>query len=146
MLKIDKFRGKYYFLSNTYPHEIEIFNKKYKSTEYAFQSMKAISEKDHEWIRNSDTWQLAKTRANNLLKIGRGRPDWHEIKNDRMYRCLEKKFEDATLRAMLLATGDAYLEEGNWWNDTYWGVCNGVGENYLGKLLMQLRSSIIMPG
>jgi predicted NAD-dependent protein-ADP-ribosyltransferase YbiA (DUF1768 family) len=31
------------------------------------------------------------------------------------------------------------LIEGNWWGDTYWGVCNGVGENHLGKLLMKIR-------
>lgn len=26
-------------------------------------------------------------------------------------------------------TGDAILIEGNYWNDTYWGKCNGEGQN-----------------
>jgi predicted NAD-dependent protein-ADP-ribosyltransferase YbiA (DUF1768 family) len=43
---------------------------------------------------------------------------------------------------MLKATGDEELVEGNWWNDTFWGVCNGVGENNLGKLLMKIRAEL----
>ena len=41
-----------------------------------------------------------------------------------------------------MATGDAELVEGNTWNDTYWGVCNGVGHNHLGKILMQVRQEL----
>lgn len=44
------------------------------------------------------------------------------------------------LSEMLEATGDAELIEGNHWGDTFWGVCNGVGQNNLGKLLMAIRS------
>jgi predicted NAD-dependent protein-ADP-ribosyltransferase YbiA (DUF1768 family) len=43
---------------------------------------------------------------------------------------------------MLLETKDATLIEGNTWGDQYWGVCAGVGENHLGKLLMQIRSEL----
>ena len=42
----------------------------------------------------------------------------------------------------LLGTGDTYLEEGNTWNDTFWGVCNGVGENNLGRILMEVREEL----
>jgi predicted NAD-dependent protein-ADP-ribosyltransferase YbiA (DUF1768 family) len=28
------------------------------------------------------------------------------------------------------------------WGDRFWGVCNGVGENMLGKLLMQVREEL----
>jgi hypothetical protein len=42
--------------------------------------------------------------------------------------------------ALLLATGDMELIEDNDWDDTYWGVCNGAGENNLGKLLMKIRA------
>lgn len=38
-----------------------------------------------------------------------------------------------------MLTGDAELIEGNNWGDTFWGVCNGRGENMLGKLLMEIR-------
>lgn len=31
------------------------------------------------------------------------------------------------------------IVEHNTWNDTFWGVCNGTGENHLGEILMDLR-------
>jgi predicted NAD-dependent protein-ADP-ribosyltransferase YbiA (DUF1768 family) len=31
--------------------------------------------------------------------------------------------------------------EGNSWGDTYWGVCKGKGQNKLGHILMQVRST-----
>ena len=43
------------------------------------------------------------------------------------------------MASRLINTGDAILIEGNTWGDTYWGVCDGVGENRLGKLLMEVR-------
>ena len=53
---------------------------------------------------------------------------------------LAQKFAVHTqLAQMLLLTGDALLVEGNTWNDTFWGVCAGVGHNNLGLLLMQQR-------
>ena len=59
-----------------------------------------------------------------------------------MLSFVRAKFTYPDLQEKLLATGDAYLEEGNYWNDTTWGVCNGVGENRLGKILMQVRDEI----
>ncbi len=54
---------------------------------------------------------------------------------------LREKFSpEMILSEMLEATGDAELIEGNHWGDTFWGVCNGVGQNNLGKLLMAIRS------
>ncbi len=42
----------------------------------------------------------------------------------------------------LLGTGSKYLEETNWWNDTYCGVCKGTGENHLGRILTRIRTEI----
>jgi predicted NAD-dependent protein-ADP-ribosyltransferase YbiA (DUF1768 family) len=42
----------------------------------------------------------------------------------------------------LLETGDAELIEGNDWGDTFWGVCGGKGNNFLGKLLMEVRKEL----
>lgn len=57
-----------------------------------------------------------------------------------MYGLLIEKFYDPDLNAKLQETGDAELIEGNYWGDRFWGVCDGVGENHLGKLLMRVRS------
>jgi predicted NAD-dependent protein-ADP-ribosyltransferase YbiA (DUF1768 family) len=70
------------------------------------------------------------------------RPDWESIKLDVMETAVRIKFTDPELAAKLIATGDEELIEGNWWNDTFWGVCNGVGENHLGKILMKVRADI----
>ena len=56
---------------------------------------------------------------------------------------LSKFFKNVDLRYMLIGTGNMYIEETNNWGDTYWGVCNGVGKNVLGKLLMRVRKDIV---
>lgn len=49
-----------------------------------------------------------------------------------MYDVVLSKFtHNPELKALLIKTGDAYLEETNTWHDTYWGVCNGKGLNNL---------------
>ena len=59
-----------------------------------------------------------------------------------MKRLLKMKFAIPELKEMLLATGDEELVEGNYWRDTIWGVCDGVGENHLGKMLMEIREDL----
>lgn len=45
-------------------------------------------------------------------------------------------------RDQLLATGGVELIEGNDWGDAFWGVCGGYGQNWLGVLLMLVRSEL----
>ena len=70
---------------------------------------------------------------------------WDSIKDIIMYKILDLKFskDNWSLRQKLKSLKGAYLEETNTWHDTYWGVCDGVGENKLGQLLMKLRDEII---
>ncbi len=68
--------------------------------------------------------------------------DWPAIKLGVMSTGLDAKFQIPELRDKLLATGNAELVEGNSWNDTYWGMCRGVGDNHLGKLLMKIRAEL----
>jgi ribA/ribD-fused uncharacterized protein len=57
-----------------------------------------------------------------------------------MYRVLDAKFsQHPELRALLISTGKKRLVERPT-KDDYWGEDEeGVGQNMLGKLLMQLR-------
>ena len=50
--------------------------------------------------------------------------------------------QNPELGKKLLATGDRYLEETNWWGDRLWGVYQGEGENLLGKILMETRARL----
>lgn len=56
-----------------------------------------------------------------------------------MRELLKQKFAKEPFRTWLLNTGNEQLVEGNTWGDTFWGVCNGKGKNYLGALLMEIR-------
>jgi hypothetical protein len=68
--------------------------------------------------------------------------NWMEIRVKVMFEILWNKFSHPILRDELLATGNVYLEEGNWWGDRFWGVYNDEGENWLGVILMIIRDKL----
>lgn len=71
------------------------------------------------------------------------RPDWDEIRLQVMKHCLLAKFtQNAKLKDLLLATGDAEIIEDSP-RDSFWGIGkNGDGSNWLGRLLMEVRSEL----
>lgn len=136
--KITEFRGIYRFLSNFWPCEVLLDGELYSSVEHAYQAAKTMSYEHRDKIR------LAAT-AGNAKRMGRNVPmrgDWDSIKLQVMLDLLRRKFTHRKLAALLLETSDAELIEGNTWGDRFWGVCAGIGENHLGKLLMQVREEI----
>ena len=135
---INSFDGKYAFLSNFYEHPISNGTLTFPTNEHYFQAMKTTDHATRVTIAHASTPGEAK-RMGRKVDL---RPDWEEIKLQVMETALRLKFADPELAAMLKATGDEELVEGNWWNDTFWGVCNGVGENNLGKLLMKIRAEL----
>lgn len=135
---IDKFRGKYWFLSNFYESSIEDENITYPTVEHYFQAQKTLNREEKLKIAKA-------TKPAKAKKMGRQvklRKDWEDIKLQVMEKALRLKFQDSTLRKKLIATGDEELVEGNPWGDRYWGVCNGSGKNNLGKLLMKIRKEL----
>lgn len=140
---IDKFDGEYRWLSNFWPCEIVLEGESYPTVEHAYQTYKTDNMIERMLIRTAATPGIAKKlgKTVKLTPIFEQCFDGIPFKRLLMYECLRQKFSDPELRDKLIATGDAQLIEGNTWNDTYWGVCNGVGENHLGKLLMQIRDS-----
>ncbi|XP_031375769.1 riboflavin biosynthesis protein PYRR, chloroplastic-like isoform X2 [Punica granatum] len=72
------------------------------------------------------------------------RPDWDSMKIDVMYRALKFKFSIYPhLNSMLLSTAGSILVEASP-HDLFWGGGReGEGLNYLGRLLMQLRSEFL---
>ena len=137
---IKEFKGIYNFLSNFYPAKIVIDGLEYATTEHYFQSMKFLDPEIQKKIRTTPTPSLAKK----LSKRYKKREDWYDISLEVMEKALRAKFSIPKLHRMLLATDDIYLQEGNRWNDTFWGVDlkTGKGENHLGRLLMKIRAEL----
>ena len=86
---------------------------------------------------------LSPSDAKRLGRRVRLRNDWEDVKDKVMYDiCIAKFMQNKNLAQLLIETGDATLIEGNTWGDRVWGVCDGVGENRLGKILMQIRAKM----
>jgi ribA/ribD-fused uncharacterized protein len=137
--RIDRFAGEYRFLSNFYPATVVYEGLTYPDSEHAYQSAKTLDMNERQRIAALPTPAQAKS-AGEALKY---RDDWPQVKYQVMLDCVRDKFtRNPDLRSRLLATGDAYLEEGNTWGDRIWGVYDGQGTNWLGKILMQVRAEL----
>lgn len=133
--KIDMFTGPYAFLSNFHPATIHYEGIVYPSVEHAYQAAKTASPFLRQSIARCSTPGEAKRLGRRLTL----RADWEDVKVAVMLQLLEEKFKDPVLKDALCRTYPAPITEGNWWGDTFWGVCSGEGSNVLGKLLMYLR-------
>ena len=135
---IDKFSGEYRFLSNFYLSKVTLDGIEFPSVENAYQAAKNFDRERRQMFTTLSSAQ-AKSEGKNTVK----RPDWEQVKVLVMTDLVREKFtKHLDLREKLLATGDAELIEGNWWRDTFWGVCKGKGENHLGKILMKVREEL----
>jgi len=127
---MDSIKGTY--LSNFYECRIEYGGLVYRNAESAFQAQKCADiSKRHMFVG------LSGAQAKSLGKTIDLVPEWDKVKLKYMTKILEAKFiQNPKLYSWLLSTGDEEIIEGNWWGDTYWGMCNGKGSNHLGKILM----------
>lgn len=137
--KITLFKDDNRFLSNFYPCSIVLDGVDYPSVEHAFQAAKTRDLGIRMTMRGLGTPGKAK-RFGRTIEL---REDWGSVKLEVMEKLVRYKFtNDWYLAERLLKTGDAKLIEGNWWGDTFWGVCMGEGENHLGKILMKVREEL----
>ena len=138
MKVINKFRGYNAYLSNFYNCKLMYQGRKYTCVENFFQAMKCENIED--MVKFKGLNGAESKRLGRRIKM---RSDWNKIRVDVMYLALKLKFsQNEDLRIKLKGTIGYELIEGNNHGDTFWGVCNGVGENMLGKLLMKVRSEL----
>lgn len=134
-----EFSGRWRFLSNFHPSQIEHEGITFATVEHAFQAAKTLDFASREEVARQTTPGRAK-RAGRRLEL---RPDWEIIKFGLMKTLVVLKFTThPQLASQLLSTGNRHLEEGNRWGDTVFGTCDGVGENRLGRTLMEVRTQI----
>ncbi|MBQ8870203.1 MAG: NADAR family protein [Alphaproteobacteria bacterium] len=124
-----------------YPHKVRVFynNIEFDCVENAYQAAKFTNKQKQIAFSKLSPYE---TKAYWEDKTDY-RADWHQVKLQIMEDLVRQKFcNSKELKEMLLDTGNQILEEGNDWGDTFWGVCNGVGENNLGKILMKIRTEL----
>ncbi|MBO5359703.1 MAG: DUF1768 domain-containing protein [Clostridia bacterium] len=138
------FRSKYSFLSNFYSATVFFDGVTYLNSESAYQAQKCKNEEERLLFT-----KLSSDEAKSLGKKVDCREDWDEVKLSLMKDIVYNKFtQNPHLAKALTDTGEIPLFEGNNWGDLYWGVDlkTGVGENNLGKILMNLRKSFAEKG
>lgn len=144
-MAITEFTGAFEFLSNFSQHPVTIDGVEFPTAEHSFQCAKCVENEDFWFVIGQPTPGRAKRAASPRGLDGRKielRPDWDDVKLDVMRQIIHAKFLDPELREALLETGSQKLVEGNSWHDEFWGVCNGKGLNWLGRILMDTREQI----
>lgn len=135
---INSFDRENSFLSNFYTCPVIFEGIMFLTVENAFQAAKTLDVQER--------LEFTICTPGQAKRLGRRvqlRPDWNDIRISIMKELVLQKFSkyDA-LKSALLRTDNQLLIEGNNWNDRFWGVCDGVGENHLGKILMEVRDEL----
>lgn len=137
---IEQFTGQFANFSNFAPCEVELWGRKYPSVEHAFQSAKNNGEEWKVFCQTTSSAGKVKKAARQVELIN----TWEDLKVQVMQWLVWCKFQKEPFKSLLLSTGEQYIQEGNWWNDTFWGVNlkTGMGKNVLGYILMETRAAL----
>lgn len=133
---ITSFRGEYFFLSNFYecPVTVPIGSERltFSNSEAAFQAFKCPA-------RAKEFVDLTGGQAKHLGKRVQLRNNWNDVRVGIMLAVCRAKFSQNSELMEKLVNTEEFLVEGNTWNDTFWGVCRGNGQNWLGRILVTIR-------
>lgn len=137
---IEKFEGRYAYLSNFWEARLEWDagwgEWEFKDNEHAYQASKCARREEAEAIRDCLTPGQAKRLGRKVQLV----QYWEAKKEPVMKELQVVKFTThPDLAELLIGTYPLYIIEGNDWGDMYWGVCNGMGQNRLGVILMEVR-------
>jgi ribA/ribD-fused uncharacterized protein len=136
-MMIKEFKNEYRWLSNFFESNIIYKGRVFLNVENAFQSEKSDDIFWKDFCSQESDPRVIKKEGQKIKLRG----DWEQVKQKVMFELIQIKFQDLELKEKLLETENIYIQEGNTWGDTYWGVDleTGVGENNLGKIIMQVR-------
>ena len=147
-------RDNFFFLSHFSAAEIAIEGETWPTVEHYFQSRKSLDPEFRSAIRACVHPGMAKRLGaapeGSRKRSGQSwfrahdkkhREDWREIRLDLMRQADLAKFsQHARLRELLLATEDAEIVEDTTM-DSFWGIGpDGKGENWAGRILMEVRA------
>jgi ribA/ribD-fused uncharacterized protein len=135
-------RNGYESLSNFANTPFELDGINYRTSEHYYQSMKFTDtdKKYSKFVNAAATPGGAKIRGSD--KSHPLPSNWESTKVGVMKTGLKAKFSDPKLKKLLLSTGSNELIEHSY-KDRFWGRHpSGVGENNLGKVLMEIREEL----
>ena len=138
---IKEFQGNESWLSNFAPVKIELEGRTFQSTEHAYMSAKSDDISWKKFCADEQNKAGQVKRASKNIELV---DDWETKKLEVMEECIKQKFNQEPFKTKLLETGKNYIQEGNRWDDKFWGVClkTNKGENHLGRLIMGIRSAL----
>ena len=137
---IHGFQSQDRWLSNMWPVEFVINGVKFASVENAYQASKLFGQRE---LVEKFARMPALEAKREIKKLDITTPGFHDKKLRFMKMFLVKKFQEPHLREKLFLTGNVHIEETNDWGDTFFGCCpQGIGQNYLGRLIMEVREEI----
>ena len=134
-------------LSNLYPRPIVLDSIGYRTAEHAYKAAQARRPEVRQWLADAPTAELVAI-AGGGLPAAETIEGWNELRLAVMRRVLGAKFrQHADLKALLLSTGERGIVELAPDDDAinrFWSriAASGIGENRLGRLLMELRAEL----
>ena len=132
--------------SNLLKRPIEFESQVFATAEHAYQAGKARKPAVRKWLMDAPSPSLLAMAAHGLY-VWDIAEDWSKIKFVRMKGVLMAKFtQHEDLKQLLLSTGTARLVESATVDNAVnrlWGEVNGIGQNKLGILLMEVRAEIL---
>lgn len=139
-MEIGFYEGAYYSLSNFSAHQVVYEGQMYATAEYAYQVAKFSDPVQREKIKHASSAWLA--REYGQSHEGRT-PNFDKvvvIKN--IMRLKLQQHED--VERALRTTGDAIILKNHPEDDGFWGTGrDGLGQNIMGKIWMELRAEIL---
>ena len=134
----------YGWLSNFSEHGFTLNGIYWPSVEHFYQAQKYAGSEVAERIRQADS-PLKARKAGQDRSLS-PRPDWDGIKEEVMRQAIRAKFEqNRRLRELLLTTGNEELIHESK-SDLFWGRNqNGIGDNRLGAIIMEVRQALRGP-
>jgi ribA/ribD-fused uncharacterized protein len=133
-MDIASFQGEHRYLSNFWPARVIHDGLVFDYSENAFQAAKRdiLTERaEFKRLHPRDAKRKGHERP-----VG---PTWDRDRLLTMFHVVNDKFGAPDLWDRLSHTRGSTLVEGNTWGDRFWGTVGGVGENWLGRILMYVR-------
>lgn len=149
--------------SNLFRREVIVEGRSFPTVEHAYQALKPRDAKVRDWLLSApapslvalaahvfpsdapDPAEIMGRTADALLGF-HTRPGWSRLRYPWMMQCLEAKFQQhQDMRNLLLGTGTSQIIESGKIDDDAgrrWGIVNGRGQNYLGRMLMSIRATL----